>query len=134
MITLTHHAGDQEGVVCAVLIGNAPTEVAAEQVARNSQGCPYVAMYAATGRMVVGVFALPASKRRWIEIPQERPELLGLQKAAVFVTEGIEASSPWSRGEVRPVLQLAPCGTDCRPCPLYRAGCPATVWAAPAGE
>ena len=117
--------------VCAVLVGNAATRERAERIAACSQSCPYVALYTAADRLVVGVFALPASKRWWIEYPQDHPELLGLENVAVHVTERIEASSPWTRGDVEPVLQIAPCETDCDHCPQYQfqcKGCPATVF------
>ena len=120
----------KEDPMCAILVGNAATCEKAEEIARNSQGCPYATLYVATDRLVVGVFAIPASKRWWIEYPQEHPELLGLEKAVVLVTEGIEASSPWTRGTVEPVLSVAPCGAECGECPQYGdrcQGCPATT-------
>ena len=120
-----------EDVLCAVLIGSAASGEEAEEIVRNSRDCPYVALYAAQDRLVVGVFGIPASKRGWIEYPQEHPELLGLEAVDVHVTERITASSPWTRGEVEPVLDEAPCGTDCSSCPQYSArcpGCPATMW------
>jgi hypothetical protein len=119
-----------EDLICAVLIGNAATREKAEAVARNSRKCPYVASYTATDCLVVGVFALPASKRWWIEYPQEHPELLGLDKVVVPVTTDFEVSSPWTRGVVEPVLSTAPCGTECGECPQYGTrcrGCPATI-------
>lgn len=123
--------GHQEDVLCAVLVGNATSRDRAERIARSSRKCPYVALYVADDCLVVGVFAIPVSKRRWIEYPQEHPELLGLEAVVVHVTDGIRASSPWSRGVVEAVLEEAPCGTDCRSCPQYGTrcdGCPATGW------
>jgi hypothetical protein len=117
--------------ICATLLGNAASREKAREIACVSQNCPYVALYVAADRLVVGVFALPASKRWWIEYPQEHPEVLGLEKVVVHVTERIEASSPWTRGTVEPILAVAPCGTDCGQCPHYGArcqGCPATTY------
>lgn len=122
---------DEKETLCAILAGNAATWEKAEEIARASQGCPYVALYVATDRLVVGVFALPPSRRWWIELPQHRPELLGLETAVVQVTDRIDASSPWARGTVEPVLSVAPCGTDCGACPQYGQrcrGCPATTY------
>ncbi len=119
-----------ETVICAVLIGNAASSSQAEDLASRSRNCPYVASYSCTGNVVIGVFALPLSKRWWIDYPQQRPEVLGLQKAAVFVTDRVSVSSPWSQGAVQPLLASAPCGTSCDGCPQYRSrcsGCPATV-------
>ena len=85
----------------------------------------------AVERFVFGVFVIPPSKRWWIEYPQEHPELLGLERVVVEVMEGIDASSPWTRGTVEPVLDAAPCGTVCAECPQYGArcgGCPATTY------
>jgi hypothetical protein len=117
--------------LCAVLLGNAGTAERAAAFARTSQHCPYVAHYTSADRLVVGVFVLPRSKRWWIEMPQAQPELLGLERVEVHVTDRVAASSPWSRGKVAPVLGLAPCKTDCGTCPQYGercAGCPATTY------
>lgn len=119
-----------ETVICAILIGNAASPNQAQDLASRSRKCPYAAAYTSVGNTVIGVFALPASKRWWIEIPQENPELLGLQKAAVFITNWISVDSPWSKGMVHPLFASAPCGTNYAGCPQYRSrcrGCPATV-------
>jgi hypothetical protein len=129
--------GDGEETLCAVLLGNAATCERAADLAQSSRVCPYVATYTASDRLVVGVFALPAHKRWWIEYPQEHPELLGLERLVVHVTDEIRASSPWSRGEVAPVLEIAPCETDCGACPHYAVrceGCPVTVHYRPRGH
>ena len=140
---LGHHRGEvvrvdgAEDRLCAVLVGSAASSEKAEQIARNSQDCPYVALYAAADRLVVAVFALPRRKRWWIEYPQEHPELLGLETVEVHVTEQIEASSPWTRGIVEPTQSAAPCGTVCGSCPQYRTrcqGCPATVYLVTEGD
>ena len=120
-----------EDRLCAVLIGRAATCERAWAFVSDSQRCPYVALYMATDRLVVGVFVLPAHKRWWIEYPQAYPDVLDLKRVAVHVMEDVSTSSPWSRGTVEPVLSLAPCGTDCGRCPQYRArcaGCPATTY------
>ncbi len=121
----------EEPILCAVLVGTAPTRQEAEAKAQRTRSCPYVALYLAKDRLVVGVFAIPSTKRWWIEYPQDHPEVLGLESAAVSVMHRVAVSSPWTRGEVEPVLEEAPCGTDCRACPQYRTecgGCPATIW------
>jgi hypothetical protein len=117
--------------ICALLVGEAATEEKATRIAANSRACPYVALYESSGNFVMGVFVLPGSKQWWIEVPAEQPELLGLEKAAVFITDQIGASSPWSRGMVSPELEIAPCGTDCGQCSALGQGCdgcPATVY------
>jgi hypothetical protein len=116
--------------LCAILVGQAASETLAAEYAAEYGRCPYAASYTATGRLLLGVFVLPKDKRWWIEIPAERPELLGLEHADLFFPEVVATSSPWSRGEVQPVLEAAPCGTDCGACPWYRdpcQGCPAAV-------
>jgi hypothetical protein len=113
------------------LLGNAATEDKAEQLARNMQNCPYIALYIAQKSLITGVFVLPKEKRWWIEIPQERPELLGLEHLEIFFPEQLDVSSPWSRGAVHPTLSTAPCGSNCTTCPYYQAqchGCPATIY------
>lgn len=126
----------EDDQLCAVLVGRAATGEKAEAIARNARGCPYVALYAASGQLVVALFGLPRTKRWWIEYPQDHPELLGLERVAVTVIEDMEAASPWARGAVEPTLSVAPCSTVCGRCPQYRArceGCPATTYYA-AGE
>lgn len=118
-----------ETILCAVLFGNTEDDEKAQTAARLTQGCPYIAHYATAGNTVIGVFALPATKRWWIEYPQEHPEALGLTRAVVLITDQVTASSPWSRGEVKPVANISPCHSDCRKCPHYGTrcqGCPAT--------
>ena len=125
--------GEQVNALCAVLVGQAASDIDAEGIAANTQGCPYVALYATSDRLVTGIFVLPRDKQWWIELPQERPELLGLESVQVFIADRLEASSPWSAGSVEPELPIAPCGAGCGQCPHYRTrcdGCPATVFAA----
>lgn len=117
--------------ICAVLVGTAPHKAGADHASTWFQHCPYAVTCTSTGRIIVALFCLPPSKRWWLELPQENPELLGLVQLAVFFTDQVDVSSPWSRGAVQPTSQIAPCGTDCDPCPQYRRrceGCPATVY------
>ncbi len=117
--------------LCAVIIGNAPTCEKAEEIACRMQNCPYVVLYTASERLVVGVFMIPPGKRWWIEYPGEHPEVLGLEVARIEVMEDMDASNPWIRREVEPVLPVAPCGSDCGQDPLYPdtcRGCPATTY------
>jgi hypothetical protein len=118
-----------------LLIGTAETAEYAEAFVRRSRACPYVSSYTAEDHTVVGFFVLPEEKRWWIEVPAEHPELLGLRRVRVFFPRRRDESSPWSRGEVEPVLEETPCGTPCDRCPQYRGreggrcrGCPATKY------
>jgi hypothetical protein len=117
--------------ISALLVGNAESPRKAAEIAEKMEGCPYVSVYIASERLVVGVFALPATKRWWIEYPAEHPELLGLERAAVFVTKSVETSSPWTKGKVESSLPAGPCGSVCGRCSQYGDtcdGCPATTW------
>jgi hypothetical protein len=117
--------------ICAVLIGKAPDERAAQEYLHFTQLCPYVAAILATGLTVMSLYVLPESKRWWIETPAGHPELLGLLKAEVKFIAGDLASSPWSRNEVRPVMDMPPCGSNCGTCPFFQVrcpGCPATCF------
>ncbi len=121
-----HH---QDTPLCAILVGSAPTEQEAAAMAAQMQNCPYVAVYTTSGCGVMGMFVLPESKRWWIQIPEEQPDRIGLQKAAVFFAEHVYATSPWARGTVKPEQTSAPCGAECDACPHYHTpcdGCPAT--------
>lgn len=120
-----------KSTLVGVLLGEAPTPARAQRIAEIFQPCPYCVSYSSAGCTVLGVFVIPPDHRWWLEWVAERPEeTLGLKCAEVFFTQRIAASSPWSRGEVKPHLERAPCGADCRECPRYRQGCegcPATV-------
>ena len=118
-------------MVTGVLVGTAPSEAVAEEICDRFGACPYACMYACSGKTVVAVLGMPESKRWWLEWPQERPEVMGLQSAAALVAGSLVAPSPWTRGEAAPTLDKAPCGADCRECDEYQqrcSGCPATVF------
>ncbi len=120
-----------EEMVVALLVGDAATEAAAAQITARFSVCPYAATYESGGRLIIGVYALPAAKKWWLRVPARQPDILGLERAAVFFTDNVQASSPWSRGEVTPDMEAAPCGSSCEECPFYRRrceGCPATVY------
>ncbi len=121
--------------ICVVIIGQAASPQAAHNTVANYQSCPYAAMYAATAAIFVGVLVIPSSRRWWAELPQSEPSLIGAERATVLLAESPVVESPWSRGEVAPVLELSPCGESCPSCRYYRSvceGCPATTWAIPA--
>jgi hypothetical protein len=113
-----------------VLIGDSPIDTKATAIADTYRKCPYCVSYASAGRTVVGLFSVPPDHRWWLQWVADDPEgTLGLQRAEVFFAQAVEALSPWSRGEVKPSLERAPCAADCPDCPRYRhqcAGCPAT--------
>jgi hypothetical protein len=116
--------------VCAVLLGTAPAADKARNLAESLRKCPYVASFTSAGALVIGVYALPETRRWWLTEAEESPQVLSLVKVAVLFTDRIAASSPWTRGEVRPGQQAGPCGADCPSCPLYQhrcEGCPSTV-------
>lgn len=118
-----------EPSLCVLLLGTAGSPETAAAHARASSGCPYVAAYTASGCLTVGTYVLPESKRWWIAGIEDRPELLGLERIKLIYTEYADASSSWSRGEVRPVLETPPCGSHCDRCPMYQgqcSGCPAS--------
>ncbi len=117
--------------ILGILIGEAPTKEKAQSIVLNST-CPYCACYTYSDRTVVGVFTMPPDHKWWLEwVKREPKKTIGLSSADVFFTEGIEASSQWSRGEVTPTDEEAPCGARCNSCPMYRdpcEGCPATSY------
>ena len=120
----------EKDTLAGVLLGQAPTSEKAALIAETCRQCPYCVSYVSAGRTVIGVFSLPPDHRWWLEWVAEHPEeTLGLKRAEVFFTQQIETSSPWTRGEVRPHLERAPCEANCRECPTHHqkcVGCPAT--------
>ncbi len=116
--------------IVGVLLGDAATPTKAASIADTYGQCPYCVCYVSAGHTVIGVFSFPSDHRWWLEWVAENPEgTIGLRYAEVFFAHAVEASSSWGRGEVRPNLNQAPCGADCRECLKYREaceGCPAT--------
>ena len=113
-----------------VVLGQADTPLKASEIIARYVKCPYCASFSSSGRSAMGVFTLPQDRRWWLESIADDPRAsLGLRTAEVLETSAIEASSPWTRGEVKPNLHPAPCGVDCRQCVRYGEacdGCPAT--------
>ncbi|MGB9757110.1 MAG: hypothetical protein ACPLRP_01485 [Candidatus Bipolaricaulaceae bacterium] len=123
------------GQKCYLLLGEAPTEAAAEKIAEVFSGCPYVYFLSAFGRMVVGVFYLRDERAWWLQAVAESPEItLGLVRAAVYVTD-----RPAFPLRMEPRLSpaegdRAPCGAYCPECPRYKKeckGCPASPFRLP---
>lgn len=81
---------------------------------------------------IVGVFSLPQYHKWWLEWAESNPdETLVLKCIEIFFAKDIKAESPWSLGEVEPVLNKAPCGAKCSSCFQYKDKCegrPATKY------
>jgi hypothetical protein len=122
---------NQVAHLVGVVLGQAETPHRAAEIADRYAGCPYCASLSNKGSSLMGIFTLPQERRWWLEgIADDPGTQLGLQTAEVLETNAIKAASPWSRGEVKPNLHPAPCGSDCRQCDRYGAccvGCPATL-------
>jgi hypothetical protein len=115
-----------EKMVTGVLVGTASCEARALDIVNRFGPCPYVSLFASSGRTVAGVYGIPQSRSWWLEWADERPEVLGLDDAAVLMTERLIAPSPWTQHEVKPCDE-PPCGAGCVECPEYRgrcSGCP----------
>jgi hypothetical protein len=114
-----------------VVLGQADTTLKAAEIAAKYAKCPYCASFSSIGKSAMGVFTLPQDRRWWLESIADDPAAkLGLKTAEVLETSVLDASSPWTRGEVHPNLHPAPCGVDCRKCVCYCKpceGCPATL-------
>lgn len=125
-------AGNKKRSLLGILLGNSPTAMKASSIAETYGECPYCVSFTSAGRTVIGVFSLPADHQWWLEWAVDDPEnTLGLDRAEVFFTQGIEASSPWTLGNVTPSSQKAPCGAECSDCSKYGKGCegcPATLY------
>lgn len=117
-------------IITGILVGEALFPEKAGLLAEKYFQCPYCMLFTRAESFLVGVFALPEDHQWWLKYIEKDPEaILGLKTAAAFFTQDVRASSPYSRGEVNPVLEKAPCGSSCERCPLYQReckGCPAT--------
>ena len=122
---------DRSSPFVGVVLGQAASPAEAAAIADKYGRCPYCSSFTHMGSSAMGIFAMPPERRWWLDdIAQDGGSRLGLENAEALVTEAIEASSPWSRGEAKPNLHPAPCGIDCRQCKRYGGecpGCPATL-------
>ena len=116
--------------VVGILLGNTNTSEKAAEMAETFRPCPYCVSYQSSGNTLIGVFVIPEDHKWWLESVAENPEgTMSLKSAEAFFPEAIDASSPWSRGEVEPILEQAPCSAECQKCPVYEnpcQGCPST--------
>lgn len=122
----------QKKSITGVLLGKMSSHKRATTIAKTYTKCPYCVSYISIGCTIVGVFSLPQDHKWWLEWVVEYPEeTLGLKCAEVFFTQKVKTTSPWSCGEVKPILKRAPCGADCEECFRYQKeceGCPATIY------
>ncbi len=128
---MDQNKGCQKAVYCAFL-GKAANAQIAEQKKANMVDCPYVTYYEPLGDQIYAFFTIPENHRWWLTMLEDQPELLGLEAVRVgFMDQLIEKgpSSPWSRGETKPVLDRTPCDCFCPECGQYQKnceGCPAS--------
>lgn len=123
---------------CYLLLGEAPTEAAAEKIAAVFAGCPYVYFLSAFGRMVVGVFYVGEERAWWLQAVVESPEIvLGLVRAAVYVTDHPAFPLQMEPRAFGSEDERAPCGAHCPECPRYGkpcTGCPASLFFRPLSD
>lgn len=122
------------GERCYLLLGEAPTEEAAEKIAEVLAPCPYVYFLSAFGRMVVGVFFLGQDREWWLRAVAEDPEAtMGLVRAALYV-RGNPAFPAGMEPRVGPGnSDRSPCGASCPDCPRYQNPCPGCPGWRPSG-
>lgn len=117
-------------MTCSLVLGVADTQKNATKIAKMFHSCPYCTDFMSKKGFAIGVFVIPANHKWWLEYVQKKPrETFGFSKAAVFFTDPMGITSPWSRGEVQSLAELASCGTNCRKCNSYKTrceGCPGT--------
>ena len=114
-----------------LLIGEAPSADFAARLADRYRECPEVHFIAAFGTMLVGVWYLEETKRWWLELVAEHPQIsLGLLRAAVYRTEHPGYPDRPLRPTVSSQGPLAPCGSDCSACDhAPECSCPALALA-----
>lgn len=110
---------------CYLLLGEAPTEAAAEKIAEVFADCPYVYFLSAFGRMVVGIFYMEDARAWWLQAVAENPQItLGLVRAAVYVTDRPAFPVRMEPRNAHLPGDRAPCGAYCPECPRYQNPCP----------
>lgn len=119
-------------ILSGILIGKTENKKQAEKMVTQYAGCPYAALVHHADSVLIGLFTLPDNHQWWLKEIEENPgKTLGLTCAEVFFTQKIYKESPWSLKEVDPDSDTAPCGSTCKPCPVYQSkckGCPSTVY------
>ena len=112
-----------------ILLGETEPENAT-RLTKTASMCPYCTSFSCSSGTILGLYVIPRNHSWWLQWVKEKPqETLGLQKVEIFFARTNMASSPWSRGEVQAILELAPCGANCLDCTMYKGkcpGCPAT--------
>ena len=114
---------------CYLLIGEAPNETIASQVAIRYKDCPYVHFIAPFNRMLVAVYYLPEEQRWWLELVTAQPQLtLGLSRAALYRSKSPAFPESFEL-RATPTGNLAPCGSDCPQCERFAScrRCPDTT-------
>ncbi len=122
---------ENESILIGIVVGTAENRDKAKKISVFFGSCPYCAMSASKEDTILAVLTIPHEHKWWLESIKEKPKgTVGLEKAEVFYTSGVNATSPWSGGKVEPVLDRSPCGAQCPGCPVYKKecrGCPATL-------
>jgi hypothetical protein len=118
--------------VCVILVGKTTDHAKAEKLVKESQNCPYVALYTAQDDKVCGVFTLPRQQEEWYEYPEDKPKFLDFDEVLMtVVTDELHPCSPWTEGKVKAESETTPCGKRCDQCTKYPdmcRGCPATIF------
>ena len=121
----------KEGLICALLAGEADTEEKAEGIAKTYGSCPYVSLMATKENKLFATFFLPEKQRWWIEYAGRKPrKTFGLEKADVTIVDEVQYPKEVKQKLPKIPQKTSPCGANCGNCPAYEKclGCPATVF------
>lgn len=116
--------GKKRILVC-ILAGTAINNKKAAAISKFFEKCTFCVLSTYKDNNIYTVLTVPSDRKWWVETIREKPkDTVGLEKAEVFYLEVIEVKSPWSTGEVKPILDKPPCGAECLTCPVYKKACP----------
>jgi hypothetical protein len=121
---------EHKNQIVGILLGESKSVNRAKLIVDTYKECPYCVIYINKDRTVIGVFNFPYDHKWYLEWTLSNPEeTLGLKRVEIFFAKGLRLESSWSLGEVKSVLDKAPCGASCSSCFQYKdrcEGCPST--------
>ena len=111
-------------LITGLIVGETSSPAEADAVAERFALCPYTALTAASGKVVLVLYAVSSGMEWWLKLPVARPEIMGLSRAECFISRVASATSPFVRGETERNRDMSPCGsTGCGDCEWFGKRC-----------
>lgn len=117
--------------ICGIIIGEVGSIEEAKKQSANMKDCPHLVFSGTVANRIYSVYIVPEDKMWWLGFPEDNPKAVGFDKASVHIIEELMFPEKFDLRLPKNREETAPCGADCRTCPLRREynckACPATV-------